>query len=139
MHANARRIFSLGDITNMMNLVFDTPVAPNALRKSFGRLEKRGHIVARFSFDSKLSPLLKPTFALDSNQRLQTWPIGNVIQGCAQTHHPAFKPPVPLTDLGIPLLSHKIGLNALVQVALISFQRPQIVIATLDNQATGFF
>ena len=34
--ANATSIFSLSDITDIMNLVFDSPIASNSLSKAFG-------------------------------------------------------------------------------------------------------
>ena len=46
---------------------------------------------------------------------------------------------MPLVDLCITLLGHKISLHTPMQVALIPLQRPQIVILTLKDEMTGFF
>lgn len=74
MHTNAKGIFALGDIANMMNLVFNSPIAPNSSSKPLrrlDRLDKRGHIIARFSFDTRVSTLLELALTFNSDHGLQ--------------------------------------------------------------------
>jgi hypothetical protein len=45
---------------------------------------------------------------------------------------------MPFTDLGVAGLSDKVGLNAVVQVALIAFKGTQVVIFSVNDELTGF-
>jgi hypothetical protein len=44
-----------------------------------------------------------------------------------------------LTDINVAVLSDEVRPHALVQVLLIPLQRPEVVIATLNDETTSFF
>jgi hypothetical protein len=139
VHLEPRGVLTLTNIADVMYLVLNTPIAMNMLSQSFGRLAKRGDVVAHLSLYTWLSAFLELTLTLNSNQGLQLWPVGNLLQIRASTHDPTLYAPVSLADIDVALLGPKMRLYALVQVALIPFQRSHIVIAALNDEATSFF
>ncbi len=52
---------------------------------------------------------------------------------------PLFPAPVTFIEVSVNLLRDKVGLDVFEQVALIAFEGTEIVIASINNQLTGFF
>lgn len=73
------------------------------------------------------------------NQRVESWPGLDVIELGTEADNSLFPAAMALIDVGMRLLRHKVRLNIIEQLALIAFERPEIVIAAIDNQLTGFF
>lgn len=139
MHTNARGIFSLSHISDVMHLVFDAPIASDALGKGLWGGQKRGNIVASFGCLARLSAVLEVSLTLYANQRLQSWPGLDVIEGCAKANDPLLQSSVPFTEVGEARLGNKISLDGFEQVTLIAFEGRQVMILGIKDELTGFF
>ncbi len=82
---------------------------------------------------------LEAPLAVYANERFESWPGFDVLQLLAKADDSLFPAPVTFIDVSVNLLCDKVSLHVFEQVALIAFERTEIVVATIDNQLTCFF
>lgn len=63
----------------------------------------------------------------------------DVLKPLTSTNDSLLPTSMTLVDFGVALLRHKVGFDIFKQLALIAFERSEIVVATIDYQLTGFF
>lgn len=82
---------------------------------------------------------LELTLTLDSNQGFESRPGFDVLKLLTNAHDTLLSASVSLVSFSVAVFCHKVSFNVFEQLTLITFERAQIVIATIDYQLTRFF
>ena len=109
--ANPTFILPLGYISNIVNLVFDPPIATNACGYFRSALRKRADVIA--SFMGEHIHILQQLLAggLHSNHTVEPWPIWQVLDLMTHLGDSAFDAPMSLTNVQVFLFGDKLLLD----------------------------
>ena len=130
----------MSDVAHVMNFVLYTPIGANPSCKLLCSLTQRRNVVACLRrSDNLILPFELDTSCRDPNQRTESCPKANALQGSTNTDNAFLNSSMTLAQLSVSVFCLKVRPHFVEQARLVAFECAEIVIVALNNLLTRFF